>query len=101
VALFFHIGLSVTLMTIRITEIRDQDGTVLQVDGRLLSDTVDELTRAAAAAARPLTLDLSGVLFVDARSVEVLQEIGSEGATFQGVPPYVQLLLHRSCALGD
>jgi hypothetical protein len=80
-------------MSLRISEITEGAGTTLRVDGRLRGDAVWELWRASAHAVRPLTLELSGLLFADAEGVRTLTQLRVGGAKLRNIPPYVSLLL--------
>ncbi len=80
-------------MTVRITHKPDCHRTVLQVDGRLSSADVDELTREFADAQPPIVLELSELRSVDSGGAEALLDLVAQGAALQGVTPYVELLL--------
>jgi hypothetical protein len=88
-------------MSLRISEITDEEGTTLRVDGRLLRPDLAELLRASANAVPPLTLDLAGLLFADAEGVGALNQIRARGASLRNVPPYVSLLLGMQPTRGD
>jgi len=65
----------------------------LKVDGHLSGIEVGELARVGAACPRPVSLDLSGLMFADDRGVTVLKDLRADGADLRNVPPYVSLLL--------
>jgi hypothetical protein len=88
-------------MSLRISEIIDDAGTTLRVDGRLLRTDIPELVRAIADVVPPLTLDLAGLLFADAEGVGALNQIRARGASLRNVPPYVSLLLRMQPTRGD
>lgn len=71
-------------------------GTSLKLEGKLIQPWVDEVGRLfiAADAISPARLDLSGLTFVDASGVELLQDLLRRGARFESCAPYVAELLH-------
>jgi anti-anti-sigma regulatory factor len=87
-------------MDLRVSEIIDEKGTTLRVDGRLSGSAVAELVHASENAAVPLTLDLSGLLFADADGVNALKQIHARGARLCKIPPYVALLLEMEGVQG-
>ena len=80
-------------MTVRITPKPNCQRTVLQVDGRLSSADVGELTREFANAQPPIVLDLSELRSVDSRGADALLDLVAQGAELNGVTPYVEVLL--------
>jgi anti-anti-sigma regulatory factor len=68
---------------LRISKLSDYDGqTVLRLDGEVVGPWVDELERICAEATSSdhattprLTLDLSGVSFLDAKAITLLREL--------------------------
>lgn len=75
----------------------DARSPVLELEGRLSGPWVDELDRVAAAT-RPrsgrLALDLSGLIFADARGVAVLRGLAEEGVEMRGCSPFLAELLN-------
>jgi anti-anti-sigma regulatory factor len=77
------------------------DGTtILALEGRLADGSVDEAARAAGAAmadaGTAITLDLSGLTFVDARGAHMLRSLGERGARLMGGSKYVATLVAGS-----
>jgi anti-anti-sigma regulatory factor len=69
---------------------------VLTLEGRLTSDWVDELARTTAAAmahATHVTLDLSGLIFVDASGVAMLRHAAHRGARLTGGSTFITALI--------
>ena len=83
-------------MRLCVTEVRDEAVTVLRIDGELYVEGVAELDRVARAAARPLRLDLSNLIRIDAAGLEAVRSLADEGADLVGISPYIQLRLTRS-----
>ena len=78
------------------TDAGDGNGTTLRVEGRLVGAWVDELAQAVAAAMNGcgrVTLDLSGVSFVDARGVECLRGVAKRGGRLVGRSAFVATLI--------
>lgn len=82
-------------MAVRITRTMDADETILQVDGQLRFEDVDELAREYRSVQGPLVLELSNLQSADTVGVETLLELASMGAEIRGVSPYVDLLLRK------
>ena len=82
-------------MTVRITRRRSPDQTMLQIDGRLRWDDLDELAREYAVSEDPLVLELSNLQSADPTGVEALRELVALGAEVRGASPYLRLLLER------
>lgn len=78
-------------MTLRITQVETEVGTLLQVDGRLESESLSEFEHACDSALTPLTLNLEGVLWIDARAAESLRKLISNGTVVTNASPYVAL----------
>ncbi len=85
-------------MRFRITKTTDGPTSVLHVDGELLGEGVRELERAAAAV-RPLRLDLTNLLRADAAGLAALRRLAAAGVQLTGLSSYFALLLER--AAGD
>jgi anti-anti-sigma regulatory factor len=83
----------VDLMSIRITEKSNGQGTVLQLDGRLASEDVDELMKAYRSAHEPVVLELKYLQSVSSYGIEALLDLASQGALLQGASMFVELLL--------
>ena len=60
-------------MSLRITRIEGNQGTLLRVDGRLEAESLNELEQACEEAQPPLTLNLEGLLWIDDRAAEMLR----------------------------
>ena len=82
-------------MTIRIHRTSSADRTVLQIDGWLRAEDVDELVREYEAVLGPVVLELSNLQSADPAGVRALLEFNRLGAQIQGASPYVELLLER------
>jgi hypothetical protein len=81
------------VMSIRITETCDGDGTVLRLDGWLASEDVEELIRAYRSARRPVVLELMNLQSAGSSGVEALRELVSLGARIRGASPFIELLM--------
>ena len=69
---------------------------VLKLEGRLADQWVDELTRIAAASApagQTVTVDLSGLSFVDALGIAWLRGARERGARLTGASTFVTALV--------
>ena len=81
----------------RITRVAGTDGVArLHIEGRLAGVEVSELAascEAYLAARLPLLLDLSGVTFVDAEGLRLLQAAGRRGAALTGCSPFLGEML--------
>jgi anti-anti-sigma regulatory factor len=69
---------------------------VLTLEGRLTGDWVDELARTTAAAmthATHVTLELSGLTFVDASGVAMLRDAAARGARLTGGSTFITALI--------
>lgn len=64
---------------------------VLQLEGQLIGPWVDELRRTCDRLldGRAVTLDLSGVSFVERRGVELLRTLGARGVPLLHCSPFV------------
>jgi ABC-type transporter Mla MlaB component len=87
-------------MTFRITPTTGDDGDALLIAGRLESEGLDELARAVAAAARPLTIDLGELRQADAAALAMLARLEGSGIRITGVSQYLRLRLDQ-CAADD
>jgi hypothetical protein len=79
----------------RITRIDSEEGTLLQIDGRLEGESLEELERATQGVQSPLTLNLEGVLWIDDRAVEALWRLMAGDTVVTGASPYVALQLQK------
>ena len=80
-------------MSIRVKKVSNTRGTVLQVDGKLMSEDVGELARECRSVQGLLIFDLSNLQSADRAGVEILRELMALGAEVRGASPYVELLL--------
>jgi len=87
-------------MTFRITSIADGTGETLAIAGRLEREGLDELERAVAAAARPLTLDLGDLRHADATAMILLARLEAGGVRLAGLSQYLRLRLDQMPADG-
>ncbi len=84
---------------LRITTIVSGTGTTLKVEGRIVSEGVEELRRACDAALRPrrrLRLELTGVTFVDTAALRALRTVIDQRAEIVGCSLYVSGLLGQT-----
>lgn len=72
--------------------VQEEHRRVVRLAGRLGEAQVPELLLACAQAG-PILLDLSDLMSADAAGLEALQRVEARGATFVGVPGYIQLQL--------
>ena len=70
----------------------ERDRRIVRLAGRLAEAQVPELLMACSDAGR-LELDLTDLLSADVAGLEALQRVQARGATFVGVPGYIQLRL--------
>lgn len=75
-------------------EKRDE-GTLIHVDGQLLSRRVAELRNACDTAAKPVSLDLAGLALADTNGVKALKALESGGARLVGTPQHISRLLRH------
>ena len=80
---------------IRVTSRRTETETVIQIDGVLRSEFLEELGKAVSDAEPPVTLDLSHLQTVDSESTEALVKMAKDAAEVIGASPYIRLLLER------
>ncbi len=80
-------------MAIRITSTTDGASSTIRVEGRLDKGNVSELLRVCRSAGSPLTLDLTGLMGIDAEGVEALRTLAVE-AELRGLSTYIRQLLH-------
>jgi ABC-type transporter Mla MlaB component len=87
--------LNSALMTFRITSIPADDGETLRIAGRLEGEGLTELDRAVAAAARPLTIDLSDLQHADAEALALLAQLEGAGVRLARATQYLRLRLDQ------
>ena len=84
-------------MVLRITPEAAADGTdVLRLDGRLTEAHVAELTsvvRLILAGSRRLTLNLSGLTFMDSKGARLLKQLSARRVDIRGCSAFVAKLL--------
>ena len=80
---------------IRVTSRRSENKTVVQIDGALRSEFLEELGKAVSDAEPPVTLDLSHLQIVDSESTEAFVKMAKDAAEVIGASPYIRLLLER------
>lgn len=80
----------------RITEYQHGRDTVVQIDGRLMSDGADELQRVCRAATPPLILELSNLRTANDDGIRMLKKLTAAGARIHGASRYIELLLESS-----
>ena len=78
--------------------VQEEHRRVVRLAGRLGEAQVPELLMACGATG-PLLLDLSDLLSADAAGLETLQRLQAGGATFAGVPGYIQMQLESPSRL--
>lgn len=81
---------------LKITATPSTDGTTLRVEGRIVGDWVDELSRAVATARMPqhrVALDLAGVTFVDAIGAVFLRTAAASGVDLTNSSDFVSGLI--------
>ena len=75
--------------------VQDGNRRVVRLAGRLCFAQVPELLRACAGAVA-LQIDLTDLVSADMAGIDALQRVRARGATFTGVPVYIQLKLDAS-----
>lgn len=80
-------------MPLRINRRKQGDITVLQVDGWLQGEEVQEFVRVAWSAPPPLALDLKDVRSADRRGIEAIRSLATDGVELWNVSPFIRLLL--------
>jgi anti-anti-sigma regulatory factor len=85
-------------MTLKITDERAIEGTIVRVEGRLEGEWVPELDEVCRAAHRPLRLQLEALLNVDSVGLGLLRALAASGATLDGASPYIRLLIESEGA---
>ena len=85
-----------TFTVLKITATTSSDRTTLLLEGRIVGDWVDELSRAVSTARSPQTrvaLDLSGVTFVDAIGAVFLRTASASGVDLTNSSDFVSGLI--------
>lgn len=82
-------------MSLRITRIEGDQGTLLRVDGRLEAESLNELEQACEEAQSPLTLNLEGLRWIDDQGAETLRQLIAGGTVVTGASPFVALRLNE------
>ena len=75
----------------RIEVVRGVLGTVVRLAGRLGDAQVPDFVETCAKVAKPLRIDLSELVSVDAVGIEALLRVREMGAVFDGLPEYLHL----------
>jgi len=78
------------------TASEDGEHVVLNVEGRIVGDWVPELNRTCRkflARQKTISLDFSGVRFIDRYGIDILKKMQSEGITITGASRLIQALL--------
>jgi ABC-type transporter Mla MlaB component len=80
---------------LRITRQPAADHDTLLLEGKLSKELIEELQQALAQARQnaPITLDLSGLRFVDDEGAHFLRDCSRRGASLLGASPFVSALL--------
>jgi hypothetical protein len=78
---------------VRITSRRNGGGTVIQVDGHLRGQGIDELERVVADLGGPVRLDLAGLRSASESGLAALRSFRAKGLVLEGASPYIALLL--------
>ena len=81
---------------LRLTATPEAPSVILRAEGELVESWVElmvEECRRLRAGSTALSLDLSGVTYVDSRGVECLRTLAAEGITLVRCPPLIQLML--------
>ncbi len=72
------------------------DGTLIHVDGQLLSRGVADLKNACDVAAKPVSLDLAGLDLADSNGVRALKALEAGGARLVATPQHISRLLRHT-----
>lgn len=80
---------------IRVTSRRSEGKSIIQIDGALRSEFLEELADTISSMEPPIVLDLSNLRSVDSESTEALVRMAKEAAEVIGASPYIRLLLER------
>ena len=81
---------------LKLTATPDTPSATLRAEGELVEKWVElmvEECRRLRVGSAVLSLDLSGVTYVDSRGVECLRALATDGVTLVRCPPLIQLML--------
>lgn len=87
-------------MDCRIDVVRGAGGVVVRLAGRFRHAQVPDFMETCAVADSPLRIDLSDLLSADAAGLDALLRVRERGATFEGVPTYLQLTIDSLAGKG-
>ena len=82
-------------MACRIQVTEDSSGCTVRLDGVLAGSQAAELFNVCADASRPLRIDLSDLLLVDANGFDTIQRLVARGAELVGVAQYLDHKMGR------
>ena len=89
-------GCGADAMDLRVSVSREDEATVLHVDGRLAVDGVRDLNRTVEATRDPVILDLTNLLSADDAGVVALRLLTMrDSVRLRGASPYIALLLRE------
>ena len=80
-------------MTFIITKENNKRGITLYIDGILTYEGLGEFGKAYEGIIKPLTVDLSGLTFVDDLVVKLLKQLARDGMQLKGASPYLSIRL--------
>ena len=87
---------------LRISVANEPDGTTVTLEGRVVGAWVDELgtcwRRLLPSAARPIRVDLDGVMFVDAAGRSLLRAMRTDGASFSATTLVMRAVIEEITA---
>jgi len=81
-------------MDLRLSVSREDEATVVHVDGRLAVQGVHDLQNTVGRVVGPVVLDLSHLLSADDAGVVALRLLSGRGVQLRGTSPYFSLLLY-------
>ena len=84
-----------TRLNLRITRVESGGDTVLQIDGRLVAESLNALEQACDDVRLQLTLNLEGLRWIDDQGAEALGQLIAGGAVVTGASPFVALRLNE------
>ena len=93
------VALSLGMMRISIVSTEESSKPSLRIEGRIVGDEAAELVSASVArlnASAPLTLDLSGVNFIDAVAARAVHALARDGAIVVGCSTFVDEILRAA-----
>ena len=80
---------------LRVTRVESDGGIVLQIDGRLVAESLNALEQACEDARLQLTLNLEGLRWIDDQGAETLRQLIAGGTVVTGASPFVALRLNE------